>query len=68
MAINWGPWDAGMVSDQLRQLYKERDIDLIPLDEGVRFFMSELSHGGPNSPEVVITCSARQIEQVSVKL
>ncbi len=68
MAINWGPWDAGMVSDQLRQLYKQRDIDLIPLAEGVRFFMSELLHGGPSMPEVVITCSARQIEQVSIKV
>jgi NAD(P)-dependent dehydrogenase (short-subunit alcohol dehydrogenase family) len=67
VAINWGPWDAGMVSDQLREIYHQKDIDLIPPAEGVRFFMSELVHRGPSAPEVVITCSARQIEQISLK-
>jgi NAD(P)-dependent dehydrogenase (short-subunit alcohol dehydrogenase family) len=61
VSIGWGPWDAGMVSDQLRLLYKERGIDLIPLGEGVKAFISELQLVGQNPPEVVITCSARQI-------
>ena len=68
VSINWGPWDAGMVSDQLRELYKARDIDLIPMAEGVRFFISELQLHGQNPPEVVITCSAKQIEEVSLKM
>ena len=48
VAINWGPWDAGMVSDQLREMYrKQRDIDLIPPAEGVRIFHVGNRHGRP---------------------
>lgn len=52
VAVNWGPWDAGMISDELRKLYASRDIGLIPLDEGVAAFVEELSFVGP--PEVVL--------------
>lgn len=67
VAINWGPWDAGMVSDQLRQLYKARNIDLLSLADGVEFCLSELQQSGPGSPEVVIACSAKQIAEVSMR-
>jgi NAD(P)-dependent dehydrogenase (short-subunit alcohol dehydrogenase family) len=52
VAINWGPWDAGMISDELRKLYAARSIGLIPLDEGVDAFMNELQFAGP--AEVVL--------------
>ncbi len=55
-----------MVSDQLREIYKTRDIDLIPPAEGVRLLLAELGRRGPWTPEVVITCSARQIEQIKL--
>lgn len=52
VAINWGPWDAGMISDELRKLYAARSIGLIPLDEGVDAFADELQFTGP--AEVVL--------------
>lgn len=67
VSINWGPWDAGMVSDQLRQLYRERNIELLSQDEGVQFCLSELQSTEPGSPEVVISCSVKQIAEVSMK-
>lgn len=66
VAINWGPWDAGMVSDELRRIYASRGIDLIPISEGVRFFERELLVDGEGSPEVVISTSVEQIANRNV--
>jgi NAD(P)-dependent dehydrogenase (short-subunit alcohol dehydrogenase family) len=52
VAINWGPWDAGMIGDELRKLYAARGIGLIPLAEGVEAFEAELQLQGP--AEVVL--------------
>ena len=55
VAINWGPWDSkGMVSPEVIRQFEERGIGLIPLEEGVEFFLDEiLTHSGP-PPEVAI--------------
>lgn len=61
LAINWGPWDAGMVDDSLRKLYALRDIVPIPVAEGRRHFLQEIERGAGGEPELVITSSMRQI-------
>ena len=61
VAINWGPWDSGMVSDGLRNLYAERGIALISEEEGARCFEAELGLGNNGPAEVVITRSLAQI-------
>ena len=50
VAINWGPWDAGMVSDPLRKVYKQHGIDLIPPAEGVRSFLIRAFAPGSETP------------------
>lgn len=64
VAVNWGAWDAGMVSDELRRLYATRDIHLIPIPEGVRFLEHELRLLGHREPEVVIACSVPQLSKL----
>jgi acyl transferase domain-containing protein/NAD(P)H-dependent flavin oxidoreductase YrpB (nitropropane dioxygenase family) len=61
VAINWGPWDAGMVSDELRRLYASRSIRPIPVGEGRRHFIEELERGASGAPELVIASSIQQI-------
>ncbi|WP_220476989.1 type I polyketide synthase [Massilia cavernae] len=61
VAINWGPWDAGMVSEDLRKLYAAREIRPIAPAEGRRHFLDELEHGPRGQPEIVISSSIRQI-------
>uniref|UniRef100_UPI0026012DF6 SDR family NAD(P)-dependent oxidoreductase n=1 Tax=Rugamonas sp. TaxID=1926287 RepID=UPI0026012DF6 len=61
LAINWGPWDAGMVDPGLRQLYARRGIRPIPVAEGVRHFLEEIERAAGGAPELVITASMRQI-------
>jgi NAD(P)-dependent dehydrogenase (short-subunit alcohol dehydrogenase family) len=57
VAVNWGPWDAGMISDELRRLYRERGVEMIPVAEGRRMLIDELRRGKQGPPEVVIGCS-----------
>ncbi len=60
VCINWGPWDGGMVSDGLRQLYAARGIGLIPVEVGTEAFLAELRLSSL-SAEVVVSCSVEQI-------
>jgi NAD(P)-dependent dehydrogenase (short-subunit alcohol dehydrogenase family) len=61
LAINWGPWDAGMVSDDVRKLYAAHAIRPIPVACGRRHFLAELGRGAQGQAEVVISASIRQI-------
>ncbi len=65
VAINWGPWDAGMISDELRSAYRERGIQLIPAAAGARSLLEELRLGKTADAEVVLACSARRIASLS---
>jgi acyl transferase domain-containing protein/NAD(P)H-dependent flavin oxidoreductase YrpB (nitropropane dioxygenase family) len=60
LAINWGPWDAGMVSDDLRKLYAARGIQPIAPAAGRRHFLDALERG-PGQSEIVISSSISQI-------
>ena len=42
VSFNWGPWDGGMVTPQLRKMFEERNIDVIPIDVGARMMSEEL--------------------------
>ena len=60
-AINWGPWDGGMVSDELRRMYAQIGFDLIPIQEGVDYFLDEICRDQPGSAEVVVSGSVSQM-------
>ena len=51
VAINWGPWDSGMVSPQLKQAFTERGIKTIPIDVGTQMLIEEL---GLNNSDVQV--------------
>ncbi len=55
VAVNWGPWDGGMVSPGLKPLFESEGIGLIPLREGALHLVSELRADPANAAvEVVI--------------
>jgi len=64
VSVNWGAWDAGMVSDELRRMYASRGVHLIPVPEGVRFLEQELRLAGHREPEVTIACSVPQLSKL----
>jgi NAD(P)-dependent dehydrogenase (short-subunit alcohol dehydrogenase family) len=61
-AVNWGPWDAGMVSDELRKIYASREMSLIPVLDGVARLEQELRLNGQARPEVLISCSVPRMQ------
>ncbi|MBO0697168.1 MAG: SDR family NAD(P)-dependent oxidoreductase, partial [Zavarzinella sp.] len=53
VAINWGPWDGGMVTPALAKVFESEGIGLIPLAEGGRILLQELS-APDRAAEVVV--------------
>lgn len=48
VAMNWGPWaQSGMVSEEVRQQFLSRGIQMIPLDGGAEAVLREIRAGNP---------------------
>ncbi len=45
VAINWGPWDGGMVTPVLKKLFAERNVPVIPIEVGAWILANELNEG-----------------------
>ncbi len=54
VALNWGPWDGGMVDATLRAEFEREGVGLIPLDAGSRAFGAELAQRASGDVEVVL--------------
>ncbi len=54
-AINWGPWDGGMVQVVHKSLFRTMGISLIPLDAGAEAFVKELRCEDPGPVERIIS-------------
>ena len=65
VAINWGPWDGGMVSEELRNFLVSRDIHPIAIDDGRQCFLEELGRGNTGSSEIVVAANLSQITQLA---
>ena len=54
VSLCWGPWDTtGMASEAVKQQFRARGIEPIPVASGRRFFLEELFHGPKGDTEVV---------------
>ncbi|WP_053215087.1 SDR family NAD(P)-dependent oxidoreductase [Streptomyces viridochromogenes] len=42
-SLNWGAWDSGMVSPQIKAVFEERGIALIPMETGTRLFTEQFA-------------------------
>ncbi len=43
VSIDWGPWDSGMVTPELKRAFAERDITVIPTDAGAEMLVKEIT-------------------------
>jgi len=58
LSVDWGPWGGtGMVSPSLARRYRDRGIELIAPDAGVRCFVQELLFG--HAPQVLLSAPIR---------
>ena len=65
IAFNWGPWDGGMVTPELKRLFEERGIKVIPPDIGSSIMVDELCQTDHAVSQLVVGSSMvipRQVE------
>ena len=54
LAVNWGPWDAGMASEGVKRQFREKGMEPIALSAGRRYLMQELAWGSRQDVEVAV--------------
>ncbi|HHZ65692.1 MAG TPA: SDR family NAD(P)-dependent oxidoreductase, partial [Flavobacteriales bacterium] len=54
VSINWGAWDSGMVSPELKKIFNESNVSLVPTDEGPNAMMDQLSNVYANQQQVIL--------------
>jgi NAD(P)-dependent dehydrogenase (short-subunit alcohol dehydrogenase family) len=54
VCLNWGPWQGGMVSEDLRRLYAAAGVQLISVEEGVSAFLAEMGRTDRQGAEIVL--------------
>ena len=53
VAVNWGPWDGGMVTPELKILFAKEGVGVIPLAAGAEYLVNEI-RSERNDAEVVV--------------
>ncbi|MEJ5311421.1 MAG: SDR family NAD(P)-dependent oxidoreductase [Anaerolineae bacterium] len=53
VAVDWGPWDGGMVTPELKQMFAERHVAVIPVDVGTAMLADELARETPAAQIVI---------------
>lgn len=61
-SFNWGPWEMGMVTPQLKELFLSRGVVLLPEQKGVQLFLDELTRHDQDDVEIV--CGGRLPDSV----
>ncbi|MEW6079764.1 MAG: SDR family NAD(P)-dependent oxidoreductase [Thermodesulfobacteriota bacterium] len=54
IAINWGPWDGGMVTPSLKREFEKNGLALIPLEAGAQCLLAEMGGRDRDENEIVI--------------
>ncbi len=54
VAINWGAWDAGMVSPELKKIFKSHNVSLVPTKEGVLALIDQMSTAFSGQQQVLL--------------
>jgi NAD(P)-dependent dehydrogenase (short-subunit alcohol dehydrogenase family) len=54
ISINWGPWDSGMVTPELKKMFEARSVEVIPTEIGARMLVEALMPSGQEAVQVVV--------------
>ena len=54
LSLNWGPWDGGMVTPALKQLFADEGIAVIDLNAGADYLVREIATAAGGPVELVI--------------
>ena len=59
VAVNWGPWDGGMVTPSLKTLFASEGVGLIGLKAGARYLVDEIT--AADRPAEVVVLGGRSL-------
>ena len=68
IAYNWGPWDGGMVTPELKNLFEQRQVDIIPIPVGATMMADGLKPFYHDISQVVIGSSMTIPGQLTTEL
>ncbi len=54
ISLDWGPWEAGMVTPALKRAFEERGVEIIPVETGTRMLINELLPTNSHPVQVVL--------------
>ncbi len=54
ISIDWGPWEAGMVTPELKKMFLARNIHVIPVEVGARMLVEELAPSRSHGAQVIV--------------
>ncbi|WP_245597656.1 type I polyketide synthase [Psychromonas aquimarina] len=54
LSFNWGPWDGGMVTPELKRMFNDRGVYIIPLDAGAELLLNELAADSNRCPQILV--------------
>jgi acyl transferase domain-containing protein len=54
LSFNWGPWDGGMVTPELKRMFNDRGVYIIPLDAGAKLLVSELAAENNRCAQILV--------------
>ncbi|MDR3624649.1 MAG: SDR family oxidoreductase [Chlamydiales bacterium] len=65
-SLNWGPWEGGMVTPELKALFAKKGIYTLSVDAGTHQFVQELSTDTGSHAEVVLGSALEKSETIFV--
>jgi len=65
VAVNWGPWDGGMVTPPLRKIFEQEGVGLIGLQAGAEYLVRELCSSGTTPVEVTVLNRIKGVQEAA---
>lgn len=66
-SINWGPWEGGMVTPELRRVFESEGVGLIPLKAGAEFLLAEWSRSDCEVESIVLAPHGTSLPQATAE-
>jgi len=54
LSFNWGPWDGGMVTPELKRMFAERNVYVIPLQAGSELFANQMNSTDTSAVQIMV--------------
>ena len=54
VSFNWGPWDGGMVTPELKRMFEERNVFVIPLESGAELFVNQVAAADNRAIQIMV--------------